>query len=187
MVQTATPPGAFRFVAPDFLLPDAVTGETISLADVRGTEATLVMFICNHCPYVQGVIDRVVRDCRELEPLGVRAVAIMPNDISAYPEDGPDEMKRFAKQHKFPFPYLHDETQAIARAYGAVCTPDFFGFDQGLRLAYRGRVDAAGRNPAVPGMKRELFEAMAALAKGKGAPAEQFPSVGCSIKWRGGH
>jgi peroxiredoxin len=187
MVQIATPTGAVRTVAPDFLLADAVSGETISLADVRGTEATLVMFICNHCPYVQAVIDRVVRDCRELEPLGVRAVAIMPNDVAAYPDDAPELMKRFAQQHKFPFPYLHDESQTIARAYGAVCTPDFFGFDQGLRLAYRGRVDAAGLKAPETGIRRELFEAMAAIARGKGAPSEQFPSIGCSIKWRGAH
>lgn len=185
MADTATPPGLIGMRAPDFLLPDAVSGETISLADVRGSEATLVMFVCNHCPYVQAVIDRVVRDVRELENSGVRAVAIMPNDVAAYPEDGPEQMKAFAARHRFGFPYLYDQSQAVARAYGAVCTPDFFGFDRGLRLAYRGRVDASGTRPAPEGAKRELFEAMAAIARGKGAPAEQFPSIGCSIKWRG--
>ena len=171
--------------APDFLLPDAVSGESISLADVRGTEATLVAFLCNHCPAVQAMVDGLVRDARELESLGVRAVAIMPNDVGVVPEDGPEAMKRFAQRHKFGFPYLYDESQAVARAYGAACTPDLFVFDRGLRLAYRGRLDSCGAGPQAEGARRELFEAAAAIARGKPLPAPQHPSFGCAIKWRG--
>jgi len=185
MVALSPPLGPFGLTAPDFLLPDAISGETISLADVRGDEGTLVMFICNHCPYVQAVIDRIVRDVRELDSHGVRAVAIMSNDVSAYPDDDPAAMKAFAARHKFSFPYLYDESQAVARAYDAVCTPDFFGYDRALRLCYRGRLDASRLEPAPEGAKRELFEAMRAVAAGKGVPPDQIPSLGCSIKWRG--
>ncbi|WP_337995858.1 thioredoxin family protein [Oleispirillum naphthae] len=184
MVTLSPPLGPFGTSAPDFLLPDAVSGESISLADVRGNEGAVVMFICNHCPFVRAVIDRIVRDMRELEPLGVKAVAIMSNDVSVYPEDDPAAMKAFAARHKFPFPYLYDESQAVARAYGAVCTPDFFGYDRALRLRYRGRLDASRMEPAPAGAKRELFEAMRAIAAGK-ETGEQIPSLGCSIKWRG--
>lgn len=178
-------PGAPGMRAPDFLLPDAVSGESISLADVRGTEATLVAFLCNHCPEVQAMVDRLVRDARELENLGVRAVAIMPNDIGAMPEDGPEAMRRFAQRHKFGFPYLYDESQAVARAYGAVRTPDLFVFDRGLRLAYRGRLDAFGAGAPPEGGGRELFEAAAAIVHGKPVPAPARPGSGCAIKWRG--
>ncbi|MBN2752044.1 MAG: thioredoxin family protein [Rhodospirillaceae bacterium] len=185
MVALSPPLGPFGISAPDFFLPDAVSGETISLADVRGDDATLVMFICNHCPYVQAVVDRIVRDVRDLASHGVRAVAIMSNDVVAYPEDEPGAMKTFAMRHAFPFPYLHDESQAVARAYGAVCTPDFFGFDRALRLCYRGRLDASRLEPAPVDARRELFEAMRSIADGKGVPGDQVASLGCSIKWRG--
>lgn len=185
MVALSPPVGPFGGTAPDFLLPDAVSGETISLADVRGDNGTLVMFVCNHCPYVKAVIDRIVRDCRELESHGVRAVAIMANDVTAYPDDAPDKMKAFAAAHKFPFPYLYDETQTVARAYGAVCTPDFFGYDRALRLCYRGRLDASRMEPAPADAKRELFDAMREVATKGTVPANQIPSIGCSIKWRG--
>ncbi len=185
MAALSPPLGPFGIAAPDFLLPDMISGETISLADVRGDNGTLVMFICNHCPFVRAVIDRVVRDCRELASHGVRAVAISANDAAQYPEDGPDGMAAFAKAHGFPFPYLYDESQAVARRYGAVCTPDFFGYDKALRLCYRGRLDASGREPAPPDARRELFEAMAAISAGEGVPEGQIPSIGCSIKWKG--
>jgi peroxiredoxin len=169
--------------APDFSLP-GVDGRTVRLADVSGPNGTVVMFICNHCPYVKAVVDRIVSDMAALRELGIGAVAINSNDAQAYPEDGFEPMKAFAKQHGFGFPYLHDESQAVARAYGAVCTPDFFGFDARRRLVYRGRLDASGRQAAAPGMKRELFEAMKALAAGGRAPADQHASIGCSIKWK---
>jgi peroxiredoxin len=170
--------------APDFRLP-GVDGRVWTRDGCRGANGLLVMFICNHCPYVQAVIDRIVRDARELAPLGIGAVAISANDVAAYPEDSFDHMAAMARRHGFPFPYLYDESQQVARAYGAVCTPDFFGFDAGLRLRYRGRLDASRRDPAPPGARRELFEAMKQVAATGIGPTEQLPSVGCSIKWKG--
>ncbi|MGE5338861.1 MAG: thioredoxin family protein [Gemmatimonadota bacterium] len=169
--------------APDFTLP-GVDGRTHSLADIRGPNGALVMFICNHCPYVQAVVDRIVRDAKDLQALGIGVAAISANDVTAYPEDSFDNMKRFAEKHGFTFPYLYDESQQVARAYGAVCTPDFFGFDRELKLEYRGRLDASGRNVAPPGARRELFEAMRQIAATGAGPAEQIASIGCSIKWK---
>ena len=172
----------FGWKAPDFTLP-ATDGRTCSLADVSGPKGTLVMFICNHCPYVTGAIDRIVADARELMDLGIGIAAICSNDARQYPQDGFDRMVEFAKAHAFPFPYLHDESQQVARAYDAQCTPDFFGFDRFLGLQYRGRLDAGGRQ-AVPGARRELYEAMSQVAETGRGPAEQTPSMGCSIKWK---
>ncbi len=169
--------------APDFSLP-GVDDRTHSLGDIRGPNGALVMFICNHCPYVQAVVDRIVRDAKDLQALGIGVVAISANDVTAYPEDSFDNMKRFAVRHGFTFPYLYDESQQVARAYGAVCTPDFFGFNRESKLEYRGRLDASGRNPAPPGAKRELFEAMQQIAATGTGPAEQIASIGCSIKWK---
>lgn len=183
MARTETPVAELGAAAPDFLLPDAA-GRRWSLADCRGERGTVIMFICNHCPYVQAALDRIVRDCRELEALGVRSVAIMPNDVAAYPEDGPEHMARLAREAGFTFPYLLDESQAVAQAYGAVCTPDFFGYDAELKLRYRGRLDAATPGRAEPDAERELFEAMRQVAATGAAPATQRPSIGCSIKWR---
>lgn len=183
MVRTETPVCDFGAPAPDFELP-GVDGQRWSLADCRGEKGTLVMFICNHCPYVKGAIDRIVRDCRELETLGVGSVAIMSNDPEDYPEDSFDNMKVFAREQDFPFPYLIDETQSIAKAYGAVCTPDFFGYNADLKLQYRGRIDAGGKNDPGPGAKRELFEAMKQIAETGQGPREQTPSMGCNIKWK---
>ncbi len=174
-------PGA---TAPDFRLP-GVDGKMWTRDQCRGENGLLVMFICNHCPYVQAVLDRIIRDARELKPVGIGVVAISANDPVAYPEDSLDNMVKVAKRHAFPFPYLYDETQDIARAYGAVCTPDFFGFNAGLQLQYRGRLDASRRDPAAPGSRRELFEAMRQIADSGTGPAEQLPSIGCSIKWKG--
>jgi peroxiredoxin len=137
-VATETPLCDFGLPAPDFRLV-GVDGDQWSLAECRGERATLVMFICNHCPYVKANIDRIVAVCRELAPLGMRAVAIMPNDIASYPDDSPPNMRMFAAAHNFPFPYLYDETQSVARAYGAICTPDFFGYNADLKLQYRER------------------------------------------------
>ncbi|MDA8232271.1 MAG: thioredoxin family protein [Magnetospirillum sp.] len=178
-----TPVCDFGWKAVDFRLP-ATDGRIWSLADVRGPKGTLVMFICNHCPYVRSVIDRLVRDVKDLQALGIGVAAIMSNDASQYPEDSADNMALFAKSNGFTFPYLIDETQDVARAYGAVCTPDFFGFDAGLGLQYRGRLDASRKEAAPKDARRELFEAMRAVAETGRGPAEQIPSMGCSIKWR---
>ena len=160
-------------------------GRSYSLADVQGRHGTLVMFICNHCPYVKGVIDRLVDDVRAMQAEGIGAIAIMSNDTAAYPADSFDNMTRFAKEHAFNFPYVIDETQDIARAYGAVCTPDLFGYNSAGELQYRGRVDSAGSRPATGNERRELRDAMLGIARTGKGPSEQIPSVGCSIKWRG--
>lgn len=182
-MATETPICDFGRKAQDFAL-DGVDGHTWRLADVRGAHATLVMFLCNHCPYVQAAIARIVRNVAALAAQGVGAIAIMPNDTVAYPADSFDNMKAFAARHRFPMPYVIDRTQAVARAYGAVCTPDFFGFDADLGLQYRGRLDSGRTEPPPPGARRELLAAMSAIAEGKGGPKEQTPSMGCSIKWR---
>ena len=185
MVSLETPVCEFGWPAVEFELP-GVDGKRYRLKDVRGPKATLVMFICNHCPYVQAVRDRIIRDCRDLAPHGVGAVAVMSNDPADYPEDSFDNMRRIARELAFPFPYLWDETQAVAKAYGAVCTPDFFGFNADLALQYRGRLDASRKQAAPPDVRRDLYEAMLAVARTGRGPAEQIPSIGCSIKWRGG-
>ena len=171
--------------APDFSLP-ATDGKTYALKDVAGESATVVVFICNHCPYVKAVIDRLVADARLLMREGVGFAAVCSNDAQSYPEDSFAKMREFARAHDFPFPYLHDETQAIARAYGAVCTPDFFAYDRDLKLKYRGRLDEGRATPPPPRARRELLEAMHAIAKTGVAPTDQIPSVGCSIKWKAG-
>ncbi|MFZ2020006.1 MAG: thioredoxin family protein, partial [Methyloceanibacter sp.] len=161
-----------------------VDGKTYSLEGLRGPKGTLVMFICNHCPYVKAVIDRIVRDTEALKAHGISTVAISANDVVHYPEDSFDNMKRFAAAHRFGFPYLYDESQDVARAYDAACTPDFFGFNADLELQYRGRLDASGREPASADVRRELFEAMREIAATGKGPREQTPSIGCSIKWK---
>ena len=168
--------------APDFDLL-GVDGKRHDLAAVRGPKGLVVMFICNHCPYVKAVIDRIIRDCRELSAQGVASVAVMSNDPTEYPEDSFENMKRIAREKRFPFQYLLDETQDVARAYEVVCTPEFYGFDAALELQYHGRLDASRRD-AVPNARRELFEAMVQVATTGAGPKEQHPSVGCSIKWR---
>ncbi len=182
MARTETPVCDFGRPAPDFALP-GVDGRAWRLQDVRGPRGLLVMFICNHCPYVQAIRERILRDARELETLGVHVVAIMSNDPTDYPEDSFDSMKHIAAEFKFPFPYLYDETQAVARAFGAVCTPDFFGYNADLRLQYRGRLDASRKDP-VPDARRDLFEAMKLVAQTGRGPQDQIPSMGCSIKWK---
>lgn len=178
-----TPICDFGWKAPPFTLR-GVDGKACTLEQLRGPNGTLVMFICNHCPYVKAVIDRIVRDVDELRPLGINAVAISSNDVVHYPEDSFDNMQRFAEAHRFSFPYLYDESQAVARAYDAACTPDFFGFNANLELQYRGRLDASGREPAGPDVRRELFEGMQQIAQTGEGPRAQTPSIGCSIKWK---
>jgi peroxiredoxin len=169
--------------APDFRIP-ATDGRIYVLADVAGEKGTVIVFICNHCPYVKAVIDRLVADARVLMAEGIGFAVICANDAKDYPDDSFANMKRFATAHNFPFPYLHDETQAVARAYGAVCTPDYFGYDKGGRLKYRGRLDEGRTEPPPKGARRELVEAMRAIAATGVAPKDQIPAIGCSIKWK---
>jgi len=172
----------FGWSAVDFDLL-ATDGKRYALSQVKGPNGLLVMFICNHCPYVKAVIDRIVRDCAELEQHGIGSVAINANDAKNYPEDSFERMQRVAQDLRFPFPYLWDESQQIAHAYDAVCTPDFFGFNADLKLQYRGRLDASRTSP-VPNARRDLFEAMSQIAQSGRGPTEQIAGMGCSIKWK---
>ncbi|MEM1299121.1 MAG: thioredoxin family protein [Pseudomonadota bacterium] len=174
----------FGWKAPDFELP-ATDGKRYALADITGPKGTLIMFICNHCPYVTGIVEALVREAAAIADLGIGVAAICSNDARAYPQDSFLNMGRFAEAHVFGFPYLHDESQQVARAYDAVCTPDFFGFDAGSGLQYRGRF-AEGGARAKPGARRELYEAMKLVAETGHGPQDQAASMGCSIKWRPG-
>ncbi len=182
MVRTETPVCEFDQPAVEFSLP-GVDGKTWTLANSRGEKGLLVMFICNHCPYVKAVMERIIRDAAELKPLGINTIAIMSNDPSDYPEDSFDNMKKVAQAKRFPFPYVYDATQEVALAYGAVCTPDFFGYNATLQLQYRGRLDESRKEPA-PRARRDLFEAMKQVALTSQGPRVQIPSMGCSIKWK---
>jgi len=182
MVATETKICDFGWQAVDFDLP-GVDGKRHGLARARGPNGLLVMFICNHCPYVKAVLDRIVRDCAELATHGIGAIAIMSNDPSAYAEDSFENMQRIARAKAFPFPYVLDETQSVARAYDAQCTPEFFGFNAKLELQYRGRLDASRTSP-VPNARRDLFEAMLQIARTGQGPKDQIASIGCSIKWK---
>lgn len=183
MVSLQTPVCEFGLPAPDFALP-GVDGRIWTRDQCRGENGLLVMFICNHCPYVKAVRDRITRDARELLEHGIGTVAIMSNDPTDYPEDSFIHMRRVAEEFQFPFPYLLDETQEVARAYGAVCTPDFFGYNANLELQYRGRLDESRKEAAPEGVRRDLFEGMRQVAATGRGPEEQIPSMGCSIKWR---
>jgi len=182
--MAAIPPVCdFGWKAPDFTLP-GTDGKVYSLDDIRGPNGTLIMFICNHCPYVLAVLDRIIRDARDLQALGIGVAAICSNDAVSYPQDSFDNMKKMARERGFPFPYLHDESQDVARAYDAVCTPDFFGFNAADELQYRGRLDESRKEAAAPDVRRDLFEAMKQVAETGRGPADQIPSMGCSIKWK---
>jgi len=183
MIKTETPVCEFDIIAPEFVLP-GTDSKRWSQEDCRGKNGTLVMFICNHCPFVKAILDRLVRDTKELLEHGIKSVAIMSNDPTDYPEDSFDNMKQIASQFNFPFPYLFDETQEVAHSYGAVCTPDFFGYNKDLELQYRGRLDASRIEPAVKDVERELFDAMCQIAQTGKGPEDQIASVGCSIKWK---
>ena len=169
-------------VAPDFNLPDAVSKKNLSLHDIKGEKVTVMMFICNHCPYVKAILPRLVADCRELNSLGINSVAIMSNDPTVYPEDGFEHMQKIAAELHFPFVYLVDPSQQVAKSYGAVCTPDFFGFNSQGQLQYRGRFDES-RKETASHSSRDLFHAMRGIAETGVGPAEQIASIGCSIKW----
>jgi peroxiredoxin len=183
MVSTHTPVCDFGARAPGFSLP-GVDGKIWTLQDCLGPRGALVMFICNHCPYVKAINHKLVRDTAELRALGVHSVAIMSNDPKDYPEDSFENMKKVAQELAYPFPYLLDESQAVARAYGAVCTPDFFGYNADLELQYRGRLDASGRQADAGDVRRDLFFAMKQVAETGRGPEDQVASIGCSIKWR---
>lgn len=182
MALQTSPICDFGRPAPDFRLP-ATEGRTYTRDEIAGPNGLLIMFICNHCPYVKAVADRIARDGRDLQAYGIGVAAVCSNDARTHPEDSFDNMTRFAEAHRFSFPYLHDESQEVARAYEAICTPDFFGYDAGLGLQYRGRLDASGARPGSPDLPRELFEAMRGVAETGRGPEQQVASMGCSIKW----
>lgn len=178
-----TPPICdFGWKAVDFSL-QGIDGKTYSLADVAGPKGTLIVFMCNHCPYVRSIAGRLGEEAAALAELGIGVAGINANDPTAYPEDSFENMKAFAQDHGLGFPYLVDPTQETARAYGAVCTPDFFGFNKDLELQYRGRLDES-RTTLVPGARRELYEAMKLIAETGKGPDDQVASMGCSIKWK---
>jgi len=183
MVSLQTPVCDFGQAIRDFELP-GVDGRTWTMRDCMGPHGLLVMFICNHCPYVKAVLDRIVRDAAELRKLGVNSVAIMSNDPNQYEEDSFGNMRAIAERMAFPFPYLLDESQAVAKDFGAVCTPDFFGYNAAGELQYRGRLDESRKQAAPSDVRRDLFEAMRQVAETGRGPEEQIPSMGCSIKWK---
>ncbi|TNF12541.1 MAG: thioredoxin family protein [Rhodobacteraceae bacterium] len=182
--MAVTPPVCdFGWKAPGFTLP-GTDGKDYSFDDIRGPKGTLVMFICNHCPYVQSILDRILRDAAELQAAGIGVVAISANDADDYPEDGFENMAKLAKEKGFSFPYLYDESQTVAKAYGAACTPDFFGFNAEDELQYRGRLDASTKQAGPADARRELYEGMTMVAETGVGPEDQIPSMGCSIKWK---
>lgn len=177
-----TPICDFGWKAPDFTLCDP-GGNAFTMSEHLGDNGLLIAFICNHCPYVRGVADRLAADTAELKSLGINTLAVMSNDYRTYPSDAPDQMTVFARENGFDFPYLVDEDQAVGRAYGAICTPDFFGLNAKGELQYRGRLDSAAMGDPT-GRTRELVDAMKLIADTGQGPAKQTPSMGCSIKWR---
>ena len=182
MVSLQPPLCDFGWKAPDFNLP-GVDGARYDLARARGENGLLVMFICNHCPYVKSIRERIIRDTLELKAHGINSIAIMSNDPADYEEDSFANMKAIAQQYGYPFPYVIDETQQVAKDYGAVCTPDFFGFNANMELQYRGRLDASRKEAAVDA-PRDLFNTMLQVARTGQGPREQIASMGCSIKWK---
>ncbi|MAQ80535.1 MAG: thioredoxin family protein [Rhodobacterales bacterium] len=182
--MAAIPPVCdFGWQAKNFELP-GVDGEHYSLDNVRGNNGMLIMFICNHCPYVLAVLDRIVRDAEELQGLGVGVAAISSNDVIAYPEDSFENMIKLSKDNDFSFPYLYDEDQNVAKSFDAVCTPDFFGFNSKNELQYRGRLDASRKESGPSDLRRDLFEGMKLVAETGKGPTDQVASMGCSIKWK---
>ena len=173
----------FGWQALDFKLK-SIDDNFYSLKDLRGTNGTLIMFICNHCPYVKAIVEKLKFETNELKEIGVSSIAIMSNDIIAYPEDSFDNMKTFFKNNDLDFPYLYDENQKIAELYNAQCTPDFYGFNKELKLQYRGRLDSSGMNNNKKVLERELYNAMKKISLTGSGPKDQIPSIGCSIKWK---
>ena len=173
----------FGWSPPDFVLP-ATDDQSYALLDLAGPKGLVVAFICNHCPYVLSVLDRIIRDAHDLKALGIGVAAISANDVVAYPQDSFENMAKLASEQDFPFPYLYDETQEVARSYGAACTPDFFGFNSRHELQYRGRLDASTSTAGPADLRRDLFEAMKQVAETGHGPKDQIASMGCSIKWK---
>jgi len=170
--------------APDFILPDTVSGKAISLQAAKGATATVIMFICNHCPFVKHVNAALVKMGNDYKNKGISFIAISSNDVAGYPEDGPEQMKVVAEQQQYPFPYLYDESQDVAKAYDAACTPDFFVFDSDLLLAYRGQLDDSRPGNDKPLSGADIRNALDQLIAGKPVPPDQKPSIGCNIKWK---
>lgn len=184
MSLTPTKPIPLGFKAPDFKLPDVVSGKKVTFSEVKGEKGTLVMFICNHCPYVKHVIDELVRIGNDYLPKGIGMAAISSNDVVHYPDDHPDKMKALAERLKFPFPYLYDETQETARAYDAACTPDFNLFDANGKCVYRGQLDGSRPGNDIPVNGKDLRHALDLVLDGRPVPEKQIPSTGCNIKWK---
>lgn len=183
MVSLSTPEAELGSKALHFSLP-STSGKTVTLDSARGPKGLVIVFMCNHCPYVKAIIDRLIRDAKDLQAVGVNTVAVSANDAVNYPADSFDNMRRWAEEKQFPFPYLYDESQAVAKAYDAICTPDFFGYDANLKLRYRGRLDESKKNTAPEGATRELYLAMQEVAETGQTTIPQIPSMGCSIKWK---
>lgn len=171
-------------IAPDFTLPDTISGKMFSLSELKGEKATVVMFICNHCPYVLHVNDELVRIAKYYQPKGVSFIAISSNDVENYPQDSPERMKMQARKVGYTFPYLYDETQDVAKAYDAACTPDLFLFDDKLKCVYRGQLDGSRPKNDIPVSGKDLRAAMEAVLAGTRVPDKQVPSIGCNIKWK---
>jgi peroxiredoxin len=184
MAETPTNQIPLGFTAPDFNLPDVVTDTNRSLAELRGNYATVVVFICNHCPYVLHIIDELVNVGNEFTPKGVSFVMISSNDVESYPQDSPEKMKAFAHDHQFPFPYLYDESQQVALAYDAACTPDFNVFDADMKCVYRGQFDDSRPSNGKPVTGEDLRRTLRLMLEGQPVPTRQQPSVGCNIKWK---
>lgn len=184
MAQTPSNMVPLGSEAPDFQLLDVVTGKMYYLKGGESKKATLIMFICNHCPYVKHVLDELINIGQEYSAKGVEVIAISSNDIGRYPEDGPDKMKELATLKKFPFPYLFDETQEVAKAYDAACTPDFYVYDRSFKLAYRGQLDGSRPKNDIPVTGVDLRKALNEILEGKPVSENQIPSIGCNIKWK---
>ena len=182
MPPLKTPICDFGIKAKNFSL-NSTDNKIISLKDIKGKNGTLIMFICNHCPYVMAVIEDIVEDCKNLEKIGIKSVAISSNDVITHPEDSFNNMIKYSKNYKFNFPYLFDETQEIAKNFEAVCTPDFFGYNNNLELEYRGRIRELRNLKPVRNGDSDLYKAMKQISKTSKGPKEQIPSLGCSIKW----
>lgn len=184
MVETPSTMVPLGTQAPDFTLPDTVSGKTMSLEELKSEQATVVMFICNHCPYVKHVQSQLVELANDYIPKGAAFIAISSNDIDGYPEDAPERMQEVALRDGFPFPYLYDESQEVAEAYDAACTPDFYIFDHEMKLVYRGQLDSSRPNSDVPVTGRDIRSALDNVLAGKPVDAQQVPSLGCNIKWK---
>ena len=184
MALTASSMLPLGTTAPQFSLPDTVSGKTLSLAELKSPKATVVMFICNHCPFVVHIQPQLVKVANIYLKKGVHFIAISSNDITDYPDDAPEKMRQVAAELGYPFPYLYDESQQVAKAYQAACTPDFFIFDKNMSLVYRGRFDDSRPGKDIPVTGKDITETLDALIAGKTVPAEQHPSMGCNIKWK---